>query len=153
MRLVRLAQWPFSLLMVGCAAQFAPMGPVPPGIHAKEYGLLQYFAARSMNCPQAKLTYEPFGDGRHLFKGCGSESEMLLLTGADAEAYGYEQHFAMLSPATSFSKEVSCPIRETKDERVDYRTRVVQGCGKRVTYVNLCTPRCSWVNNTERQLE
>jgi hypothetical protein len=74
--------------------------------------------------------------------------EMIMFEGADSMAYGYEYGFVMPGPSYRFSKETGCDQRATLDERVDYKTHVVEGCGRRVTYVNVCAHgSCSWVAN------
>lgn len=135
--------------LMACASGPAAIGPVPPNVTADRYGALQFYAARSMNCPQDQVTYATFGSGRHMFSGCGQKTEMLLLEGTDAGAYGWGRGFATPAPTTRYAKELGCELEKTKDERVDFRTRIVDGCGKRVTYVNVCTFNCSWVANVE----
>jgi hypothetical protein len=126
-----------------------PVGPVPSGLAQDEYGALQHFAAQTMNCPREKLSYETFGKGRHLFKGCEGEVEMILFQGSDAQAYGGSKGAVFPAPANRFAKETKCPLRSTSEERIDFRTRIVEGCGRQITYVNVCTPNCSWIANVE----
>jgi hypothetical protein len=71
----------------GCATTEHAVGPVPPGMLESRYAALQYFASLNLNCPKEKLAYSQFGNGRHLFKGCGDQIEMLVLDGLDAEAH------------------------------------------------------------------
>lgn len=142
----------FAAALAGCAigpmAAPAAVGPVPAGIPEHHYGALQFHAARAMNCPQEQLGYEAV-DGRHFFVGCRQTFEMLLLEGADGLAHGAREGFATAAPTNRFAKEVGCAVQQTKDERVDVRTRIVDGCGQRVTYVHVCTSECTWIANVE----
>lgn len=142
---------PFLGLVTACSFGPTAVGPVPPGLSEDKYGALQTYASRNLNCPQEQLKYESFGKGRHLFKGCGEEIEMLLFEGSDANAYGQGLGFVVPSPSNRFSKETQCALRDTTEERIDFRTRIVDGCGKRITYVNACNPNCSWIANVETE--
>jgi hypothetical protein len=138
-----------ALLVSACATTGYPrVGPVPPDLPPRRYAALQYFASLNLKCPQEYLQYEPFGAGRTLFKGCGNEMEMIMFEGPDGVAYGYENGYIMPGPSYRFSKETGCDPRTTIDERVDYKTHIVEGCGHRVTYVNVCArASCSWAAN------
>jgi len=134
-----------------CAAPPQAVGPIPPGLSAQRYEVLQRVAAGHLNCTADQLTYETFANGRHVFKGCGDEAEMILLEGRDAKAYnpGFEM-VAVPSPTYRFAKETGCAWRKSTHERIDYRTRVVSGCGKRITYVNVGDRTgYSWIANVE----
>ena len=75
---------------------------------------------------------------------------MIALGGKDAETYGYSKAFVTPSAASRFAKESKCDLKSTTEERIDWRTHVVEGCGHRVTYVNSCGPSgCSWIANVE----
>lgn len=139
----------FSL--VACGAGIPdPKGPVPPGHDPEAYGALEFFAARNMNCPQEQLAYESFSNERHLFKGCSRDMEMIMLSGADAQALGYGNGFVLPSPANVYAKERQCDVRTTSIERVDHRTVIVDGCGARTTYLMACgRGGCTWVANVE----
>jgi hypothetical protein len=132
---------PLLALAAGCAS---PVGPVPPGIEPKEYGAMQYWASQTTSCPREQLTYESIAPGRHLFKGCNQEVEMMQLTQGLFGGGMYIQ-----SATTRFSKETKCEIKATKIDKVDDVTYVVEGCDKRITYVRDCTGSvtCSWVAN------
>jgi hypothetical protein len=146
--------WLLVVTVAGCSFISylpAPHGPVPPGMSRDEYKALEFIGARALNCPQEKVTYEQFGKGRHLFKGCDDVVEMIQLHGADADAYTYgnEELVTMPSPSNRFAKEAKCSLRTTSEERVNYRTRIVDGCGKQTTYVYVCNPQCTWVANVD----
>ena len=130
---------PLLASVVGCSfGAVVAFGPVPPGMDAERYATLQVLAGRDLKCPIENLTHEELGEGRHLFKGCGREMMMLMLEGADAAAYGFARGFIEPAPSNRFAREVGCALRETVEEPVDFRTRVVAGCGKRITYSNVC---------------
>lgn len=140
-----------SLFLAACGYGIPdPKGPVPPGQDREVYGALEYFASRNMNCPQEQLVYESFSNQRHLFKGCSRDMEMIMLTGADAQALGYAKGFVLPSPANVYAKERKCDVRTTSLERVDHRTAIVDGCGARTTYLMACgTGGCTWIANVE----
>lgn len=102
-----------------------------------------------MNCPREKLTYTSFGKGRHFFKGCDQEVEMLLYEGSDAKSLGFSRGFVVPAPSNRFSKEAKCDLRSTTEERIDYQTRIVDGCGQRFTYLLACHGNCVWIANVE----
>lgn len=139
------------LTWIGLACATIPHahGPLPPGLRQEEYDALQFFAARRMNCSAWELVYERFGEGRHLFKGCDDVMEMLLLKGSDGEVYGARRGFIMQAPSYGFSKRFACDPRRTTQQRVDPGTRIVEGCGQRVTYITVCNPGCSWIESAE----
>lgn len=137
--------------LVGCGSVPPPKGPVPSNLDRDRYGALEYFAARNLNCEQGKLQYSAFGGSkRHLFKGCDDQMEMLLLEGSDANALGAAKGFVLPSPANAYAKERKCAVTATTVERVDHRTRIVDGCGNRATYLMACGyAGCTWVANSE----
>jgi hypothetical protein len=112
-----------------------------------EYDALQFFAARRMGCSADRLTYERFGDGRHLFSGCHNALEMLLLEGADGQAYGADGGFIMPAPSYPFSRRFACDPRRTVQGHTDPRTWTVEGCDQRITYVAICSPACAWIES------
>ena len=124
------------LALAGCA--YRAVGPVPPGLDEQRYAALRTVAARDLRCPEDELAHAAIGDGRHLFAGCGGEVVMLLLEGADAEAYGFPRGFIEPAPTNLFSQEFACGPRDTREIRIDARTRVVEGCGRSAAYDNLC---------------
>jgi hypothetical protein len=73
---------------------------------------------------------------------------MLLVEGNDAKIHGYRNGFISPAASNGYAKELGCDERRTKEERVDFRTHVVDGCGQRVTYVQVCNPHCSWLANS-----
>lgn len=105
-----------------------------------------------LGCPRQQLTYETFGQRRHLFMGCGQATEMLLFdnsSGTMTSGYLQPGGAIVVSPAASnrYATELGCDVKTTTEQRVDFRTRVVDGCGKRITYVQVCNGTCSWIAN------
>jgi hypothetical protein len=132
--------------LAACSTVPRPIPPFPENMDIDAYGAMQFYAAVTMNCPREQVDYYTFERGqRHLFKGCSRALEMLQLKEKDALAYGFEGTFAIPSPTNLFSHDNACPILATKDERVDYRTHIVSGCGRSTTYVNTASPQCRWV--------
>ncbi len=125
-----------ALLALVCGCSLKPVGPLPPGVGEHKYAWLQLMASDSMGCPREELTYERFGDGRHMFKGCGQQQEMV-----------WEQTWAVQAAANRFAKEAKCDIKATTEERIEDRTHIVEGCGQRITYVLVCNQRCFWLAN------
>jgi hypothetical protein len=138
-----------ALLGLSCATIPRAHGPLPAGLRQEEYDALQFFASRKMRCGASDLVYERFGEGRHLFTGCNDTLEMLLIEGSDAEAYGAVRGFIIPAPSNTFSHRYSCDVRKVTDRRVDVRTRILEGCGQRSTYVAVCAPRCVWLESAE----
>jgi hypothetical protein len=141
----RLIQW----LLATCALALAgcwnyPRAPVaaPATMEQKYFNQLWYYAADELHCRPKNLTYESFGQGRHLFKGCGAEIEMISL------GQGWNT-FVRPAAANRFTKEFDCARAATTEERIDDDTRVVAGCDHRAIYVYAClTAGCTWVANT-----
>lgn len=139
-----------SLLVTACGSGLpTPHNPVPPGQDPDEFAALEVFAARNLSCPAEKVAYQGKAN-RHYFAGCGDRVEMMMMVGDDARAMGYAKGFALPSPTTRFAKETKCPMEASSVERIDFRTRIVEGCGQRITYVNACDFHgCSWIANVE----
>jgi hypothetical protein len=114
-------------ILVGCSM------PVAGSVRGQA---MERTASHNLHCPEVE--HEAFGEGRHLFKGCGREIEI-------AEWKSDELH-GELSPAASntFSRENSCPIRATSLFVVDATTQSVAGCGKKITYERTCEGECRW---------
>lgn len=76
--------------------------------------------------------------------------EMFLLEGSDAQALGASKGFVLPSPSNAYAKERKCDVTKTTIERVDHRTRIVDGCGSRATYLMACgLTGCTWIANTD----
>lgn len=87
---------------------------------------------------------------------CGASNnytDATKVTSAFFEAYGYEEGFVMPALSFRFAAETGCNARTTQEVRVDQRTRVVEGCGRRMTYINVCSPIRSWIANVESELK
>lgn len=148
---LRLASTSASLLLaVACGGGLpTPHNPVPAGQDPEEFAALEVYAARNLSCPAERVAYQA-KQRRHFFEGCGDRVEMMMLVGDDARAMGSMRGIALPSPSTRFAKETKCPMEDAQVERVDFRTRIVDGCGHRVTYVNVCDRHgCSWIANVE----
>jgi hypothetical protein len=134
-------------LAAGCGYPLAA-GPKPINVQQEHFNQLWFYAAQQLECPSKDLTYEPFGDGRHLFKGCGGQIEMVIIRDQSSMSGIYTRAAA----ANRFSKEVGCDLRATHEESVDAVTRVVDGCGQRITYVFDCgAGHCTWLANTQSE--
>lgn len=123
-------------------------GPKPANVEQQPFNQLWYFAGEQLQCPAKQLGYEQFGEGRHLFKGCGKQIEMVLIR-SHGSMSGY---YARAAAANRFSKEVGCELGSTHEDAIDEITHVVDGCGQRITYVFDCGAiNCTWVANTTRR--
>jgi hypothetical protein len=135
------------LLLVGCGYPLAA-GPKPANVEQSTFNQLWYYAGLQINCPSKQLQYEQFGEGRHLFKGCGKQIEMIAVQDRSSMS-GY---YTRAAAANRFSKEISCELTSTKEEEIDNMTRVVSGCGQRITYVFNCNAvDCTWVANVSQK--
>lgn len=137
-------------LLVSVASCGYPLavGVKPPNVDQGTFNQLWYFAAQQLNCPSKQLQYEQFGQGRHLFKGCGDQIEMVVIRNQSSMSGLYARQAA----ANRFAKEVRCPLADTHEEQIDSITRVVDGCGQRITYVFSCSSvDCTWVANVAQK--
>lgn len=132
---------PLCALGLGC---LSAVGPVPPGVSEKRYALMQAYLEDTTSCARESLRYESPGQGRHVFDACGAPIELW-----------YSASYGIRPAATNrFSRETKCDLRASQEEEIDFKTHVVEGCGRRVTYVYLCNgygAQCSWIANTEQQ--
>src|SRR5437868_2724339 len=108
----------FLALLAGCGYPLAA-GPKPANVAQEPFNQLWYFAGRQLQCPPKQVTYEQFGDGRHLFKGCGGQIEMVLIKSGSSMSGLY----ARAAAANRFSKEVPCDLSATHEEQIDESTR------------------------------
>ncbi len=129
------------LLAVGGGCSHLAVGPVPPGVAEAPYAALQALAGRDLHCPLEDSTYQGLGENRHLFRGCGAEMILLLFEGAEAAGFGFPRGFIEPAPANHFAKTIGCPLREVRESKIDVQNRVVEGCGHRVSYGNMCDPQ------------
>jgi hypothetical protein len=135
------------LLSVGCGYPLAA-GPKPLNVEQPTFNQLWFYAAQQLDCPSKGLVYEQFGEARHLFKGCGKQIEMIVVSDHSSMSGVYTRPAA----ANRYSKEVNCDIHTTKEEAIDNVTRVVDGCGQRITYVFNCNyADCTWVANVTQK--
>jgi hypothetical protein len=149
-RIVRMRLLLCGLTMVmlsGCGAAQAPVAR-PPNLEQVAFNVLYEGASYELQCPAKQITYEQFAGGRHLFRGCGAQSELVVV---------HDQNYGGIRPmpaaANRFSKEVPCDLAASHEEEIDKITRVVDGCGKRITYVYSCSSSCTWVANTRAEGE
>lgn len=86
-------------------------------------------------------------------------AEMLLLLLAlegCGGAFG-DEDLASLKTRASF--DFDCPKSQIKTVTIDDRTRGVNGCGRRATYVQVCDrpsrleENCTWVLNSGKRME
>lgn len=123
---------------IGCASTSAP------ALHPRKLEALETNASHSLRCPRDRIAYTPFAEGRHLFRGCGREIELVLVTEARGPA-GAEHGSAIAAASNVFARETGCPLRETSLAVLDADTESVTGCGKSVTYVHTCDETtCRW---------
>jgi hypothetical protein len=132
-----------ALLLAGCEA------PVPPGMPESEWGALRRSAAMNLHCEQEALVYESLPEGRHLFRGCKRELEVMVL---DEEHAKGGQHTVAPSPANLFARVTGCKLRETRVLRGDDGSFSVAGCGRKTTYVQQCEVTCKWTATAEMTL-
>jgi len=59
--------------------------------------------------------------------------------------------YTRAAAANRFSKEIGCDLAASHEEQIDNVTRVVNGCGHRITYVFSCGVDCTWVANTHAE--
>ena len=126
----------------GCGYPLAA-GPKPANVEQGNFNQLWFYAAAQLQCASKQLTYEQFGEGRHLFKGCGSQIEMIFVRDRSSMSGVYTRAAA----ANRFSKEVGCDLAASHEQEIDNVTRVVDGCGHRITYVFNCSVDCTWIAN------
>jgi hypothetical protein len=142
----RIAPGMLLALLAGCGYPLAN-GPKPANVEQPAFNQLWFYAAQQLQCDSKQIHYEQFGEGRHLFKGCGNQIEMIFVKDPSSMSGLYTRAAA----ANRFSKEIGCDLAATHEEPIDTITRVVDGCGHRITYVFSCNYTCTWVANTHAE--
>lgn len=102
------------------------------------YGRMQASAADHLSCPRKSVAYDASRPGRHGFSGCGGTVERLSES---------DWHWYRLG-ASRFAVEMSCGLENTTDTRIDITTRVVEGCGNRITYIWF---QGNWIANVRKK--
>ena len=124
------------------AACVPPPSPPPHGLATETYESLRLGASQALACSVDDVAYEPLARGRHLFRGCGQEVEMLSLVVRGPAA----TTVAFPAPSNVYAKERTCELRRTTMQSFDDRTHAIGGCGAPVTYRLTCEgDECRWV--------